>query len=169
MLIMWESSVQGWAPMGRLGPQWEARDGWGWLQGQGSWHPEKEGAAGITGPWQGGGPSSDEWMSARRAWYHPPTTSPGTGGLLKFQTNHSNTFIGCPLSFSAGQGHCIGSYRVTFFNGNLLPYTAGSEVTPALGSRPEVRRKCLCYLCQGTSCLCFVFLKICDLRKFPTG
>ena len=109
-----------------------------------------------TGPGQGGGPVSDEQTSARRAWYYPPTTSRGAGELLKFQTNQSNSFIGCPLSFSAGQGHCIGSFRVIFFNGNLLPYTPGSEVTPALGSCPEVRRKRLCYLCQRTSCLCFV-------------
>lgn len=110
-----------------------------------------------TGPGQGGGPAGDERTSAGRAWYHLLTTSPGAGGLLKFQTNHSNTFIVCPLPFSAGQGHCIGSFRVTFFNGNLLPYTPGSEVTPVLGSCPEVRRKCLCYLCQRTSCLCFLF------------
>ena len=145
-------------PMGGLGPQWDGRGGWGWLQGQGSCHPEKRGSirrAQALGREEG---PSDERTSARRAWCHPLTTSPGAGGLLKFQTNHSNTFIVCPLPFSAGQGHCIGSFRVTFFNGNLLPYTPGSEVTPVLGSCPEVRRKCLCYLCQRTSCLCFFFI-----------
>ena len=157
MLAMWESRVQRWAPHGWA---W-ASVGWerwmGLAARTGLLPPRKRGSirrAQALGREEG---PSDERTSARRAWCHPLTTSPGAGGLLKFQTNHSNTFIVCPLPFSAGQCHCIGSFRVTFFNGNLLPYTPGSEVTPVLGSCPEVRRKCLCYLCQRTSCLCFFF------------
>lgn len=89
-------------PMGELGPGGVEGGGWGQLPG-----PWKKGTAG------GHRPPSEVWTSAGREGYTPLRTSPGAGGLLKFQTNHSNTVVGCSFSsLSVGQGHWTGSFRV---------------------------------------------------------